>query len=307
MSRQLQRIAMEFASAARRSPDETPPTVDDFQELLDETAEAYDQVGGHAMDLIARRRQLHEQSKSGGGAHVSITPESFNTDLPLGRNVTVKFGPNEEERAVGIVESQTVAFWQGFKHEAQAVTVDVAMTLPPAFVGASSTDVREGRPYGVVEYGSDGNKTSAKFDVGLGTRFTVVGNYVSVLVGMDAVPLGSSQSYVIGGSIGVFAAPSIAPVTLTEYADSLADGATAFFKRPLRATRLLAVLTSATAGSSELTFFGANGVNGIYVLTIPSNTLTLSPIPLANDVGAVTIKNNTGDLANYRLVFQLSL
>lgn len=308
ISRQLQQTAMEFAAAARRPLDRPPPTVDDFEELLEETAEAYGQVGGHAMDVIARRRELHEERKP-GGPHVSITPESFNTDLPLGRNLTVKFNPTEEEKAVGVIESGTVAFWQGFKHEAQAATVDVAMTLPPAFTGPGSSDVRSGRPYGIIEYGSDGNRTSAKFDVGLGTRFTVVGNYISVLVGMDPVPGNtlSSQPYVIGGSVGVFAAPSLAPVLLTEYADELANGATATFRRPLRAVQILNLVTSATAGASEIAFFGANGVGFIARLSIPSGTLALSPIPIPNDVGVITVTNNTGNSANYRLVFQLSL
>ena len=305
LTRSLNQAAMEFAAAARRSEEAPPPTVDDFEELLEETAEAYQQVGGHAMDVIARRREIHEERKP-GGPHVSITPESFNTDVPLGRYVVLKYRPTEEEKSVGIVESQTVAFWQGFKPEAQAATVDVAMTLPPSFTGTDATDVREARPYGVVEYGSDGNKTSAKFDIGLGTRFTVVGNYVSVLVGMDPVDTGSTP-YTVGASIGVFAAPSVAPVTCTLYANSVPNGGSVLLKRPARATQLLYVATSAMAGSTRLDFLGANGVGFVYTVVVPVGTLAMTPIPFANDVGAVLVTNNTGIAATYRLPCQLAL
>jgi hypothetical protein len=64
----------------------------------------------------------------------------------------------------------------------------IALALPtPGVVGMQDTS---SRPYGIVSYGSDGAITKVKFDIGLGTRFTVTGSYVcGAQRGRDVIPI----------------------------------------------------------------------------------------------------------------------
>ena len=304
VARHLHEVAQEFAEAAQR-----PPTEEDFHDLLRETAQAYEEVGDDPLDLLARRREIHEVRSP--TPRVSIAPASFTEDVTLGRAGIFTYAPSAAEIVNGIKQSDTLAFWQGQKAEAQAVTVDVGLisqNFPLPTVTPLPTD--NARPYGIVEYGSDGNRTSVKFDVGFGVRFTVVGNYVSVMVGMDPPMSGSPAAQLsIGASLGLFAAPSQAPVFLTGYVDDLGVGAsTGFIQRPQKAIQLGPIQTDATGGTTTLEFYHiGGGAAPLYRLEYPSGTLSASPIPLAGDVGFLKLINNTGGVANYRLPFQLSL
>ena len=305
---------MNFANLASRYT--RPPTVEDFQDLLQETAEAYEEVGGEGsdpMDLVARRRELHEE-RSPHGPSVSIAPETFNEDATLGRSVNLKYQPTAAETMNGVKESDTVAFWQGQKKEAQALTVDVGALVPQRIPpGEDAGAPHSARPFGTVVYGSDGNKISVNFDIGWGVRFTVVGNYVSVLASMAPPQTGRPAGIMtVGGSIGMFAAPSVAPVLFTEYVDELTNtDSSDFIPRPMHAVQLLPLLTDALLGTTQIDFFGFGGgaiaATQLYSIVFPSGTLGMSPIPLAGDVAFITITNNTGVLANYRLPFQLSM
>lgn len=308
MARRLDALAADLSQAAATP---RPVTVSDFTDLLEEAAQAFEETGHDPMDQIARQRELHDE-RTPDDLSVSIAPKSFNRDATLGRQVQLKWAPTEEETKVGIVQSQTLAFWQGVKREAQAVTVDVA-PIPAAggtaFNGAApGPPSRMTRPYGKVEYGSDGNRCDAQFDIHFGTRFTVVCNYISVSAGMAPPPEGYvSGITTVGASIGCFAAPSAAPVTFTHYIDDLLDAAVDEFRRPLRAIALLPPQSNASGGSIILSFWPEYGSAPIYQITYPTGTLGASPIPLSNDVASIKLQNTTGIQANFRLVFQLAL
>src|SRR6185369_14469800 len=74
---QLAKIGIEFADAAIRAQ---PITMDDFTDLLHETAQAHEASGGDAMDEIAIRREVHDERTTRDPGNVSIAPASFNKD-----------------------------------------------------------------------------------------------------------------------------------------------------------------------------------------------------------------------------------
>lgn len=307
---QLQQMAFDFVSAAR---EERPATISDFENLLRETATAYEQVGDSTLDQIARAREVHDEQRS--TQSVSIAPLSFNRDATLGRSQILKWNPSQEEILQGIKESETVAFWQGTKQEAQAITVDVALVSapPPAEPSDNGLPPIDVRPYGIVEYGSDGNRTSVRFDVGAGKRFTVVGNYCSVLVGVDPPFEGARTATIsIGASIGTFAAPSPCPTTLTRYIDTLAPNVfSPFIAIPLKAVQLLAVQSNLIAGESLTvrfySFGGGSGVVSQYDFTVAASVPLPPIVPLTGDVAFVKIRHTGGGPRRFRLPFQLSL
>lgn len=307
----LQNAAMDFVSAAQRGQQSI--TIDDFTDLLVETAQAYDEAGDDPMDLVAARRDIHEERTPYIPGNVSIAPESFNKDATLGRSAVIKYNPSQEETRNGVKQSETVAFWQGRKKEAQAITVDVALINPvPPAVGIDGADPFNARLYGMVEYGSDGNKTNVKFDIGNGVRFTIVGNYVSVNVGMDP-PSGDNPAPLVsvGASIGTFAAPSQAPIICSAYVDMLVNTEiTDFIPIPLKAVKLLPMQTNMNqTEGAEIEFYGyGGGVSPITrVFYIQSATSSMPAIPLYGDVSFVKVRNNGGGPRNFRLPFQLSM
>ena len=390
-AKQLQNMAFDFVSAART---ERPATIDDFENLLRERAQAYEQVGDDPMDQIARAREIHDEQRGEGERpvpSVSIAPLSFNRDATLGRSQTLRWAPSPDEIRQGVKESETVAFWQGFKREAQAITVDVALlsSPPPAqfidavpnltvamtatdtvavvnsttgfpFVGTiriddelmdytgitptSFTGLIRGvmgtvaaphaiganvvfptidvRPYGIVEFGSDGNHTSVRFDVGAGKRFTVVGNYCSVLVGVEKpTPGNASANISIGASIGTFGAPSPSPTVLTKYVDGLANSISlnnsTFIQIPLKAVQLLPIQSNMIYGDVlTITFFPFGGGTAItqVVYTCSATDPVPPTIPLVGDVSYIKIRYTASGgpppgttFRNFRLPFQLSL
>lgn len=300
----LHDVAMEFANAGSRYT--RPATADDFHELLLETAEAYEEVGDDPIDLIARRREIFDE-RAPHGPSISIAPESFNRDATLGRSVTIKYNPSSAEIVNGIKQSETVLFWQGQKREACAISVSIAPLSPPIF--SPLADLTSTRPYGSVEFGADGNKTQCLVDLSMGTRFTVPGNYLSVVVGMYAPMDGSvAGQMTVGASMGVFAAPSAAPVMYTAYIDNLGNNDSSdLIQRPMMAAQLLPLQTNASAGNTLIEFLSANGTVVLYTVTYPTGTIAASPVPLAGDVGYIKLTNQTGDTVNYRAIFQLAM
>lgn len=309
-SLQLSKAAMEFAAAARR-----PPTTSDFLDLLRETEAAVHEVGGDPMNVIARRREIHE-ARSSDAPRVSIAPESFNEDVTLGRSGSFKWNPTNEEIQNGIKQSDTVAFWQGFKREAQAMTIDIGFLNPPAVTPEDTADGQtfDCRPYAIVEYGSDGDRKSIQLDVGFGVRLTVVGNYISVLLGMNQPRAGFITTTLgMGASIGAFAAPSQAPVTSTTYIDALAAGnITPYLPRPLKGQLLLTPLTDlALAETLDIFFYsvggGANPIGQIRYTQATTTPQGPFPFPIPGDVAWFQVRNNGVAARNIRLPFQLSL
>lgn len=308
VAQRLQDVAFEFAEMARQQQQQ--PTVDEFHQLVADTAEAYDHEGADDMAVIAERRMI--EAERDAWKRMSIAPESWDSDATLGRTATIKWNPSDQERIDGVKQSETVAFWQGHKREAQAISVDVNLVtpyVPPTSPGALATP-GSARPYAIIEYGSDGNTNQVKIDACFGRRFTVLGNYVSVVMGMDPPATGrSSVTMTVGASLGTFAAPSQAPVTLTSYIDSLANGSQSdYIQRPTRAVQVLPILTDAIAGNIRLDLFDVDGsVAPIATLIYPVGTMGISPIAIPNDVGYARIMNQTGQASNFRLIWQLSL
>ena len=311
----LAKIGMDFAKAAAQSQPR-PPTMDDFTDLLRETQNAYDEVGDGPMDLIARRREVHDERSPLTPGHVSIAPDSFNKDATLGRSAVIKFQPTNEEVAQGIAQSQTVAFWQGVKKEAQAMSVDVGLVNLPSPLASSDAVPLNIRPFGTVEYGSDGNRTIVKFDIANGVRFNVVGNYISVNVAMGPPRITASvfdptAQITVGASIGTFASPSLAPLIFTEYVDYLPAGGTSdFITIPAKAVQLLPIQNDLAVGETvELTFFGYGGGSARLtdVYCTKSGTAAMPPIPITGDISFVRVRNIGVVTRSFRLPFQLSL
>jgi hypothetical protein len=291
--------------------------MDDFADLLQETAAAYEKVGPFGddqMDLIAARREIHEDRTPRQAGQVFITPESFNKDATLGRSQKIKWQPTDDEKRNEIQQSQTVAFWQGMKKEAQSMTVDVSLGfLPSTFNSTDDPSLKyNSRPFAEIEFGSDGNRNTVRCDVALGRRVTVVGNYVSVLVGQGPPGFGSLSPVILAGaSIGAFAATSVAPVVLTEYVDNLAIGVDSpFIAIPLKAAVLLPIQTDLVLGETlQLAFVDFNGtlVSRNFFTVAPNSPM--QPIPITGDISFVQVINpgTNAHKANVRLPFQLSL
>lgn len=297
----LRRMSAEMAAASwQGNPTPLPEaaegqraTKDDFEELEDQHAAAMEEVGQHGdFEVMARRAEIQEASKvETSVARVATNPASFNERTPLGRTATVKFNPSNTDQAANIVATSTVLLWQGDKVETQAATVDISVNE----VFPDPTGIATCRPYAIVTYGSDGNRTSVAVDVGRGTRLTVVGNYVDVLVGMDQPPAGfNSGVMTLGASLGMHAARSIAPITRTVYVDNLAVGGVVTYPRPSHATSILSPQSTDTAGTMRLRFYDTGGLL-VYALIFGAGSIT-SPIPLTGDVATIDFTNQ-GTLA----------
>lgn len=279
----------------------------DFYGLLEELAQAYAEAGPRDMDVIARRRELHD-ARTPGLVRACITPASISADSTLGRIATLKWSPSADDKRNNIVQESTAAQWAGAKAEAQAVTVDCGLVSPPPLTRTADTPAAGARPYGIITYGSDGCRVSAKFDLNFGVRFTIACDNLTLLVGMDRPATGAeSVALTVGASVGFFSAPSLAPVVCSLYVDSLDDGDdSGFLPRPLRAVQLLPILTDATGGDTHVEFYGFGGA-ALYSVTYPSGIMDASPVILGNDVAFVRVVNDTGAPAGYSLPFQLAL
>ncbi len=304
---QLAKIGLGFAGAAMRAQS---ATMDDFVDLLQETRAAYEQTD-NAMDEISLRRQIHDERTPPDPGHISIAPSSFNKDATLGRSAVIKFAPTNDDIAKGIVQQQNVAFWQGVKKEAQAMTVDASLGFLPAFpFQGENPPTINNRPYVEVEYGSDGNRTKIKFDLALGNRCTAVGNYLAVTIGMDPPRLESDTTELtVGASIGAFSAPSQSPLICSAYIDDLV-GLTGSnpIPIPLKAVQLLPMQSNAAlAETSSIEFLDYGGALMYQVFYQQSGTSAMQPIPIAGDVSFVRVNNPSAFVRNYRLPFQLGL
>jgi hypothetical protein len=289
--------------------------IEDFEDLLRETHAAYDAAGpwgDDPMDLIARRREIHEDRTPRLPGQVYITPESFNMDVTLGRSQKIKWQPTDEDKLNQIQQSQTVAFWQGVKKEAQAMTVDVSLGFLPAIQQQTDTPfaMLDNRAFAEVEFGSDGNRNKVILDLARGQRLTVVGNYISVVVGMEAPRAGfASQVIEAGASIGAFAAPSRAPVIRTLYFDDLTAGSSApLTPIPLKASELLPMVYQGPNLGAVSIFFTDAGGNKVATYDFaPPRTAPRIPIAIPGDAVYVTIDNLVGSTIQVRLPFELSL
>jgi hypothetical protein len=241
----LTKIGLEFAGAAVTASKQH--TMTDFQYLLESTRDAVEQLDNHgyypgaAMDVLAIRGaggssggEGVSPGVGGGGSRGDLpktlnTPPSWNANTTLGRQVTVKYAPTAEEIMQGVKQQETAAFWQGDKTEAQAMTVDIGVVIPPlAEITPSATIAVVSRPFASIDFGSDGTRSTVVLDVGTGRRVTVIGNYISVNLGMDPPPspVGPvtfvSATMSIGASIAAFGAASPSPAIRTEYFDHIA-------------------------------------------------------------------------------------
>lgn len=313
----LRALAERIAEAAMGDPGGA--TRDDFAETLEVFDEAHEQFPGD-QDVLARADDLLDE-RATKGERLSIAPLSWGAGATLGRSGRFRYDPSQSEIANNVAQSATLAYWQGEPHESQAITIDLAPPSdgqPPALLAVpdpslSPVDV-SGRPRGRILYGADGAITRVDVDAGFGTRFTVVGNYVSIQLYMDPPAPGATDGEMsFTGSMGAFSAPSAAPVFYTVYLDSLAGGATtdgrsgpALIQRPQHAAFLLPILSDQIGGNVILKFFGQGAAQVLTQFVYPLGQL-LPPIPLPSEVQYISLTNGTGNTANFRLVFQLSL
>jgi hypothetical protein len=311
-AKHLSEVGLQFAQAATSN---RPPVIEDFEDLLRETAASYEAVGPYGddpMDLHAHQRELHAARTVVNPGQVFITPETFNRDATLGRSAKIKWKPTDEDKRNGIEQSQTVAFWQGFKKEAQAFTVDINVQFLNDPLTAN-VDEPSMRPYAMIDYGSDGNKTQVKLDLALGRRFTGVGNYVSILVGIDAPPNAeSSPTIQAGASIGVFAAPSVAPVVQTVYIPEVNDAlnvntASDTFQIPMKAAMLLPMLSTLPLGATATIEFIGYDENVVAVVPYQNSPGMMQPIAIPGDAVGVRVLNGPASFAIFRLPFQISV
>jgi len=346
VKQRLTAIGFDFAGAAMKAQDEAlqTATTGDFLQLLRDTAQAYDSLPAgsthetEAMDILSMMPGITGGAAPGaaggvpgaGGVpnsgqpsqRVSIAPASFDVNTTLGRTATITNAPTADQIAQGVMQSNTVAFWQGSKDESQAMSIDFGMTLPPLPSPGSvrGPNIVDSRPYAVVQYGADGNtQNSVTMDIGLGRRITVVGNYISVLVGMDPPrPYGgaTSPTIVAGASIGTFAAPSIAPVTRTIYVDQLVAGdTTPIIPIPLRSVQMLPPLPASPTDTLTVSFLTYNAnLIGLWEYTYSLTTFaTVAPFTIPTDAYFITVTSAQGVPAGGRAVngiripFELSL
>jgi len=309
-SSQLVQLGLQFADAAHSA---RPPTMDDFVDLLRETETSYNEVGDDPQDLIARRREIHDDRTKPDPGHISIAPSTFNKDATLGRSAVIKWAPTQDDIVNGIVQSQNVAFWQGIKKEAQAITIDISLGFLPASADSDALTPNNVRPYAEIEFGSDGNRTKFRCDVGQGKRLTVVGNYVSVSVAAGAPRAGApSPAITAGASIGCFAAPSPAPTILTLYVDGVDVGASGdWLPIPLKAVQLLPVQMGnmALGGVFAVQFADLGGGSVGQTYATMSATSWPPTIPIPGDAAYVRIFNQgpTPFPVLFRLPFQLAV
>ncbi len=253
-------------------------------------------------------------SYGGGGAsladlndlQVSTQPKSFNQTTTLGRVANVTFNPSSDQRVIGIAQTQTVAFWQGNKVEAQAMSVDIGTVLPPA---PNAFLTQSARTFALVEWGCDGYRQAlVEVDVGLGRRLSIPANYIAVSVGMDPPRTGTvTPTLAIGGSISTFAAPSQAPVIRTRYFDFLTPGgASPRTLIPLRAVQLLTPMSSIIGVTITINWYDYGGANmGVWTWNNAANIPNISPTPVPPDAYFFDISSTGG--SSLRVPFQLSL
>ena len=148
-----------------------------------------------------------------------------------------------------------------------------------------------------------------------GARLTVVGNYVAVQIAMDPPEPGALSGIVaFSASLGAFASPSQAPPFYTVFIDGLVnntqtDGLSSRYSpipRPSHAAFLLAVLSDELVGSVLLKFYGQGAARILSQFVYPIGAL-LQPLPLPADVQYIVLKNQTGNVGSFRLVFQIAL
>lgn len=297
--------ASRFHGASAISEPGRPATIIDFLDFLQERVEAYKQVGSpyDDMGLIAREREIHEE-RSPGLPRVSITPKSVHAGTRMGDQVTLKWNPTEADILANIRQQSTLALWQGHKEESQAVTIDTAILDQPV-----AANIENGpRPYIIVSFGSEGYKVDVRMDVG--QRCTVVGSYVSVLAGLNPPREDFQEGQVtIGASIGFFAAPSVAPVILTEYIDDLSDVApfnvSSLIPRPVKAMYLQPIQSTTVGGTATVEFYAVDGTIIQYAVPFVNGSQNV-PIPLTADIAFLKI-TNTGAGPRFRLPFQLGM
>lgn len=249
------------------------------------------------------------------GSRVSIQPASFNRTSTLGRVAQITYNPTSDQLALGIYQVQTLVFWQGGKVEAQAMTVDIGTVQTPVPKPHSFTP-QSARTYVEMQYGVDGNiQNAVRFDAGTGRRVTVVANYVSVNVGMDAPRDGNTAPVLTyGASLGTFAAPSQAPLISSVYIDNLAAATpTDFLLVPLRATVLLVptpVFTGSTGaynGKITVNFYSFGGsIVGQWTWDYATG-IGFAPVPIPADAFVFSVVTAASGTTDVRIPFQLSL
>lgn len=240
--------------------------------------------------------------------HLKAAPPSVTGNTPLGRSAKLKINPTQQEIQQGIKPSETVILWQGNKFESQTMTVDIGILQP---LPQQTTTLGTVTAYAQIEYGADGAKELVYVDVGFGTRLTVAGNYLSVLVGVkDPYNVGtvSYPPIVVSASMGFFAATSTAPVIYTEFVNQLADNAQVRLQRPFRSAVMYPPQLW-PQGKCQIDFATLSQTVSRYNFDTTTANQTTAPIVLSNDTFYIGVRNTSGDgfPRAIRLIFQLAL
>jgi hypothetical protein len=309
------------------------PTTNDFTQILRDTAQAWADLGPDATDSNATMDAMAVERTNVASApttvpNVCVQPSSFNNkDVTLGRVATLTGTPTQTQIQQGIVQSQTVAFWQGAKRESTVISIDFGENATPQPSPQGSGFNYDARLYAQIQYGADGfTASNAIVDVGLGRRISVVGNYVSVVVGMEPSTTAGVNTPVVsvGAALGTFGAVSHAPIIRTvtfSFSQWTATAAPTIWLLPVtlipqRAVRILPplgltpLLTGGTT-TGVIEFFGYGGLSissWPFAFSTPSS-MSVAPIPIPGHAYyfVIVVQSATNPAVNVTVPFELSL
>lgn len=280
--------------------------------------------------------------------HAHGQPVRRTSPNQFGGKAIIKFNPTADEITNGIRAQNSLFVWESPDKQPHFITVDVgrivngygapasnastapgtggggAGTFPTPSAPGSPTTFLSYRATAQVVLGTPGTMQDPFYlDIGRGQRFSALASYVAVTAQAEPTPAGTPAGAFSGGvtyvpgSLGVYAtlgvgfAPSLAPVTFTQYIDvtnpgTATTGAAYTLPIPPRANFLLPLQSGDKGGTSRLIFLDAGG----RVITTTQSFATgaiANPIALGEDYDAVIVRNEGAVFANYRLIYQLSV
>jgi hypothetical protein len=179
---------------------------------------------------------------------------------------------------------------------------------PPIHPGPPTPAPYDYSPYCILSSGAgDIGGDLFEVDVDTGGRVTLAGSFLTVKVAMDAPLTGYNAGTMnIAAYIGLFAAPSVAPVKRTRRTDTVADGTNSSdLIIPPRSKQIMPILCSDKSATGEVHIQNANG-NDLAAWLFSSGT-TIASVPLPLGAYKVVIKNTSGFPASFQVPFQIGV
>lgn len=197
-----------------------------------------------------------------------------------------------------------VANWQG--ETAETVPMTVTFFYYPSTLNISSFDYR---PFGRVQFGSNGIITTVDVDIGLGTQFTVSGNVITLQVGLETPGGGIPATPLLprfGGTVSFYPVVRTTPVTRTRYVDALDGGQNAIIQIPNFAKSVNFYRVPDMAAT--ISFLGTTAIYTV-VGYAPGADNAVRKFPISDDMTTIEISNTAapGTALNVRAVFDLNL